>query len=189
MLSGGQTIALTLGAAGLSAAAALIGVFLSGFLQADREKRTYLRQFDERRMKDLRDDYGVLMIAVEAWQHVIHQRRFLLAGETKDERDKRLTEDLSRATTPLKASLVRLHFESDAQSITELFNKCYDEYIKYSVAWSQEASSEMAQMNPQLAIDRATEVTRAATRLNELASLLKREVQDKIASLLGNIRS
>lgn len=86
-LTGTQTIILTLGAAAISATAAIVAGLISSLLQGRHAKQSYLRQLREAQLKELRDAYGVLISVVEGWQQVIRQRTFLLAGQTKEQRD------------------------------------------------------------------------------------------------------
>jgi FtsZ-interacting cell division protein ZipA len=188
-LSGGQTVLLTLGAAGIGAIAALIGVVFNGIWQGRRERRNYLRQFDERRMAELRDSYAALVRVADTWQFVVRQRKFGLGNETPEERDVRLQKLLSDASEPVQRSVLRLQFEPDAEPILKTFNEAYDQYLKHEFTWSQKIDEVTAKFSPNLVIERADAIRDAETDLSRLVDLLRASVKREVERLVAQIRS
>lgn len=98
------------------------------------EQEKYKRALQDASRVKLEEGYGRLILAARRMSGTIQRQKFILQGETQEQRDKMLGEYLDEAWSGIEQIIIRLELERNAGNVLAIFQEIDEAITKFRVS-------------------------------------------------------
>ena len=121
----------------------------------------------EMKRERLFNAYKIILNAAEEYQSVLHQFQYVVEGETKESRDKRLNTTLQKALVGVNDAMMTLTLEDVGADVKTIFSELRRAFHSYAMSLDTNAqypnsfSYDDLEKDKQIVVDKVQELTRA----------------------------